>query len=256
MDANLVAGGLHAASSLGIAEAALAVALAGMAPKVAEHGPAPRARAGREAEVELSAVRASVARAGDLIDAHLLRPADEVADVFADVQAAKAFVNEAAVRVVDKALALSGGAGYKTAHPLSGRTATYGRGRSCTRSARTARTSSSARSPSAWPRPSAEDGRMPREGRTALAVLCTAQFLLVLDITAVFVAVPAMGTDLGLSPGARGAVVGVYALALGLGLLPAGRLADVIGRRRRSSPAWPCSARRRSPAGSPRPRRA
>ena len=43
MEANLVAGGLHAASSLGIAEAAHAVALGGMAPKVAEHGPAPRA---------------------------------------------------------------------------------------------------------------------------------------------------------------------------------------------------------------------
>ena len=66
----------------------------------------------------------------------------------------------------------------------------------------------------------------------AVAVLCTAPFLLVLDITAVFVAVPAIGADLGLSAGARGAVVGVYALTLGLGLLPAGRLADVMGRRR------------------------
>ena len=75
-------------------------------------------------------------------------------------------------------------------------------------------------------------GRIPREGRPALAVLCTAQFLLVLDITAVFVAVPAIGADLGLSPGARGAVVSAYALALGLGLLPAGRLADAHGRRR------------------------
>jgi alkylation response protein AidB-like acyl-CoA dehydrogenase len=120
MEANLVAGGLHAASSLGIAEAAHAVALEGMAPRVAERGPAPRALVlVAEAEVELAAVRASVARAGDLIDAHLLRPSDAVADVFADVQAAKAFVNEASVRVVDRALALSGGAGYLTAHPLS-----------------------------------------------------------------------------------------------------------------------------------------
>jgi alkylation response protein AidB-like acyl-CoA dehydrogenase len=119
MEANLVAGGLHAASSLGIAEAAHAVALGGMAPKVAEHGPAPRALVlVAEAEVELSAVRASIGRAGDLIDGHLLRPGD-VAEVFADVQAAKTFANEAAVRVVDRALALSGGAGYMTAHPLS-----------------------------------------------------------------------------------------------------------------------------------------
>ncbi len=119
MEANLVAGGLHAASSLGIAESALATALTAMAPRVAEHGPAPRALVlVAEAEVELSALRASVARAGDLIDGHLLRPGD-VAGVFADVQAAKAFVNEAAVRVVDRALALSGGAGYMSAHPLS-----------------------------------------------------------------------------------------------------------------------------------------
>ena len=119
MEVNLVAGGLHAASSLGIAESALATALAAMAPRVAEHGPAPRALVlVAEAEVELSAIRASIARAGDLIDGHLLGPGD-VTEVFADVQAVKTFVNEAAVRVVDRALALSGGAGYMTAHPLS-----------------------------------------------------------------------------------------------------------------------------------------
>jgi alkylation response protein AidB-like acyl-CoA dehydrogenase len=119
MEANLVAGGLHAASSLGIAEAAHATAVAAMAPRVAERAPAPRALVlVAEAEVELAAVRAAIARAGDLIDGHLLRPGD-VTEVFADVQAAKAFANEASVRVVDRALALSGGAGYMTAHPLS-----------------------------------------------------------------------------------------------------------------------------------------
>jgi alkylation response protein AidB-like acyl-CoA dehydrogenase len=122
MEANLVAGGFHAASSLGIAEAAHALAVETLASRPA--GPAPRALVlVAEAEVELSAVRASLARAGDLIDAHLLRPPDaapgDVTGVFADVQAAKAFVNEAAVRVVDRALALSGGAGYMSAHPLS-----------------------------------------------------------------------------------------------------------------------------------------
>jgi MFS family permease len=71
-----------------------------------------------------------------------------------------------------------------------------------------------------------------REGRPALAVLCAAQFMLVLDITAVFVAVPAIGADLGLGPGARGAVVSAYALTLGLLLLPGGRVADARGRRR------------------------
>ena len=35
------------------------------------------------------------------------------------VQACKAFVTEGAVRVVDRALALSGGAGYLARHPLA-----------------------------------------------------------------------------------------------------------------------------------------
>ena len=73
---------------------------------------------------------------------------------------------------------------------------------------------------------------IPREARPALAVLCAAQFMLVLDITAVFVAVPAITADLGLGPGARGAVVGAYALTLGLLLIPGGRVADARGRRR------------------------
>ena len=64
-------------------------------------------------------------RAGALIDEHHLSriaardEGDGLAALFAEVQAAKTFINEAAVRVVDRALALSGGAGYMAAHPLS-----------------------------------------------------------------------------------------------------------------------------------------
>jgi alkylation response protein AidB-like acyl-CoA dehydrogenase len=39
--------------------------------------------------------------------------------VFARVQMAKAHVCEAAVRIVDRAMALTGGAGFRSGHPLA-----------------------------------------------------------------------------------------------------------------------------------------
>jgi alkylation response protein AidB-like acyl-CoA dehydrogenase len=75
--------------------------------------------------VDLAAARGVLSRAGALIDAH--RAANPASDgtpteldaLFAEAQAAKAFVNEAAARVVDRALALSGGAGYVNGSPLA-----------------------------------------------------------------------------------------------------------------------------------------
>ncbi|MFL5991320.1 MAG: MFS transporter, partial [Rubrobacteraceae bacterium] len=65
-----------------------------------------------------------------------------------------------------------------------------------------------------------------------LALLCVAQFVDVLDVNAVIVALPAMGRDLGFSPEDLQWVVTAYVLFFGGFLLLAGRLSDLYGRRR------------------------
>src|SRR3954449_9968454 len=66
----------------------------------------------------------------------------------------------------------------------------------------------------------------------ALAVLAVAQFMVVLDVTIVNVALPAIQTDLGFSADGLQWVVNAYTLAFGGLLLLGGRLSDVLGRRR------------------------
>src|SRR5438034_1610832 len=65
-----------------------------------------------------------------------------------------------------------------------------------------------------------------------LALLCAAQFMLILDIAIVNVALPSMQRGLGLSAENIQWVVGGYALTFGGFLMLGGRLADVVGRRR------------------------
>ncbi len=65
-----------------------------------------------------------------------------------------------------------------------------------------------------------------------LAVLCAAQFMVVLDVTVVNVALPEVGADLGLGATAVRWTVTAYTLAFGALLLLGGRAADVLGRRR------------------------
>jgi EmrB/QacA subfamily drug resistance transporter len=65
-----------------------------------------------------------------------------------------------------------------------------------------------------------------------LVLLCTAQFVDVLDVNAVLVALPVIGRDLGLSGGGLQWVVTAYVLVFAGFLLLAGRLADAVGRRR------------------------
>ena len=75
--------------------------------------------------IDLAASRGVLSRAAMLIDEHRAAnpasdgTAEELGALFAETQAAKAFVNEAAARTVDRALALSGGAGYVNGSPLA-----------------------------------------------------------------------------------------------------------------------------------------
>jgi alkylation response protein AidB-like acyl-CoA dehydrogenase len=123
MERNLVAGLFHAAASLGIAESADQVARCGLAGRI--NGDArPRMQVADNA-VDLAASRGALSRAAALIDDH--RAANPASDgnpellgaLFAEAQAAKAFIGEAAARIVDRALALSGGAGYVNGSPLA-----------------------------------------------------------------------------------------------------------------------------------------
>src|SRR4051794_22171329 len=65
-----------------------------------------------------------------------------------------------------------------------------------------------------------------------VALPCLAQFVIVLDVTIVAVALPAVQADLGMSTAALGWVITAYTLVFGGCLLAAGRLADRVGRRR------------------------
>ncbi len=116
MERNLPAGLFHASASLGIAEAADRTATAAAARR-GELDARGRVLLGENA-IDLSAGRASLSRAAALLDEHDGRDADVLA-LFAEAQAAKSFVNDAAARVVERALALSGGAGYLNGNPLA-----------------------------------------------------------------------------------------------------------------------------------------
>jgi EmrB/QacA subfamily drug resistance transporter len=66
----------------------------------------------------------------------------------------------------------------------------------------------------------------------ALALLCVVQFMVVLDIAIVNVALPSIQIDLGFSQENLQWVISAYALVFGGLLLLGGRAADMLGRRR------------------------
>src|ERR1700729_2118987 len=82
-----------------------------------------------------------------------------------------------------------------------------------------------------------ETGDMPAaapDGRRwkALSVIAIVQFMLVLDITIVNVALPHIQSDLGFSRAGLPWVVDGYVLTAGGLILLGGRLGDLLGRRR------------------------
>jgi alkylation response protein AidB-like acyl-CoA dehydrogenase len=119
----------HTSAALGVAEAGHQAAIEGICKKKLKNPdavirPFVQERAA-ENSIDLAAARAVFGRALRMIDDYEERnPTDrghmrDLMPVFAEVQRAKAFVNAAAVRILDRALAMSGGAGYLSANPLS-----------------------------------------------------------------------------------------------------------------------------------------
>ena len=75
-------------------------------------------------------------------------------------------------------------------------------------------------------------GTNPERRWSALALIVTAQFMVILDVAIVNVALPSIKTDLGFSAANLQWVVSAYAILFGGALLLGGRLGDLLGRRR------------------------
>jgi alkylation response protein AidB-like acyl-CoA dehydrogenase len=123
LERNLNAGLFHAAAALGIAESADASVVSRLARR-ADLDPHTRMLVA-ENVVDLSASRAVFSRAASLVDEHhAVNPTtrgtgEELTRLFGEAQSAKLFIGDAAVRIVDRALAISGGAGYLNGSPLA-----------------------------------------------------------------------------------------------------------------------------------------
>lgn len=125
----LASGPAHTAAALGVAEAAHAASIEAVCKK-RRRSPGASVRSfvqerAAENSIDLAAARAVFARSLTMIDEYYeSHPCergtlDEVTPVFAEVQRAKAFINQAAVRIADRAIAMAGGSGYMAANALS-----------------------------------------------------------------------------------------------------------------------------------------
>jgi EmrB/QacA subfamily drug resistance transporter len=80
-------------------------------------------------------------------------------------------------------------------------------------------------------RAGADDRRQPSRRWWVLVLLCLAQFMVILDVTVVNVALPEIAVQLGLSRTEMTWVVTAYTLCFGGLMLLGGRMADALGRR-------------------------
>jgi alkylation response protein AidB-like acyl-CoA dehydrogenase len=125
MERNLAAGLFHASASLGIAEAAQQHALDAIGARGRGADDARTRSLAAESAIEMTVCRAALARGAGLIDEHeAAHPAthgsdEELVALFSEAQAIKTYVNEAAARLVDRALALAGGAAFRSGHPIA-----------------------------------------------------------------------------------------------------------------------------------------
>jgi EmrB/QacA subfamily drug resistance transporter len=70
-----------------------------------------------------------------------------------------------------------------------------------------------------------------RRATLTLVICCLAQFMVILDVSIVNVALPSISADLGFTPATLAWVVNAYTLAFAGFLLLGGRAADLLGRR-------------------------
>ncbi|MFB6517390.1 MFS transporter [Streptomyces sp. NPDC056401] len=80
--------------------------------------------------------------------------------------------------------------------------------------------------------PAAPDAPADRRRWIALAIVMTAAFMDLVDVTIVNIAIPRMREDLGASTSAIQWITAGYALAFAAGLITGGRLGDIYGRKR------------------------
>jgi alkylation response protein AidB-like acyl-CoA dehydrogenase len=123
MERNLSAGLFHASASLGIAEGAQRQALDGLMKRGVADA---RTRVmAAENAMDLTVARAALARGARLIDEHEAAHPDSagepaaISELFVEAQAAKTVVGEAAARVVERSLAMTGGGGFLNGHPIA-----------------------------------------------------------------------------------------------------------------------------------------